>query len=201
MSCFVVFTFLCFISTLQVCEGSICIPLGLDDCECTVEENQCHVCCVLANGMCESTITIAENNETARQLLPGGVGQILEVGFPCNDFNGYCTFFNTCQLIDTDGALRRITDAFFNNAAVQSIVSFFEQYWWAPIVGAVVIVVGLFLLVLGCHFILPRPKHMKKRSDRRKSIRQSRRGRNRVNQGYSGYPASDQVPMRNYGQY
>ncbi len=158
------------------------------------------MCCVLATGVCESTITIAETNTTASQLIPGGVGQVLEVGFPCNNFNGYCNFFNSCQLIDTDGALRRISDVFLNNAVVQSVVDFVQQYWWAPIVGAVVVIVALFLLVLGCHFILPRPKHMKKRSNRRKSIRQSRRGRNRVNNpgGYSGYPQSDLVPMRDY---
>ena len=143
--------------------------------------------------MCESTITIAQDNDTARDLLPNGEGQVLDIGFPCNDFNGYCTFFNMCQLIDTDGAIRRLTNQFLNSATIQSIVDFFREYWWAPIVGAVVIVVGLFLLVLACHFILPRPKHMKKRSERRKSIRQSRRGRNRVNQNYSGYP--DQIPM------
>ena len=155
---------------------------------------------MLADGTCESTINIAENNETARNILPEGVGQVLEIGFPCNDFNGYCNFFNMCQLIDTNGALRRITDAFSNT--ISTVVDFFREYWWAPIVGAIVLIIVLFLIVLGCHFILPRPKHMKKRSERRKSIRQSRRGRNRVNHGgYSGYPAEDRVPMRQYGQY
>ena len=126
---------------------------------------------MLATGVCDSTITIAETNTTASQLIPGGVGQVLDVGFPCDDFNGYCNFFNTCQLIDTDGALKRITNVFLNNAVIQSVVDFITQYWWAPIVGVIVISIILFLLMLGCHFILPRPQHMKKRSKRRTVIR------------------------------
>ena len=129
--------------------------------------------------MCESTITIAQDNATARDILPGREGQVLDIGFPCNDFNGYCTFFNTCQLIDTDGAIRRLTNQFLNSVAVQTVVDFFRQYWWALIVGAVVIVIGLFVLVLACHFILPRPKHMKNRSEHRKSMRKLHR-RNRI---------------------
>ncbi len=130
--------------------------------------------------MCESTITIAQDNDTARDLLPNREGQVLDIGFPCNDFNGYCTFFNTCQLIDTDGAIRRLTNKFLDNETVQDFVNLIRKYWWAPIVGVVVIIIGLFLLVLACHFILPRPKHMKNRSERRKSMRKSHR-RNRIN--------------------
>ena len=41
-------------------------------------------------------------------------------------------------------------------------------------VGAVALLVVLFLVVLGCHCILPRPEHMKKRLQRRKDISKSR---------------------------
>ena len=125
--------------------------------------------------MCESTITIAENNETARQLLPGGVGQILDVGLPCNDFNGYCTFFNTCQPINTNGTLKRITNDIFNSAAIQHVVQLVKKFWWSPIVAFLTVTIGLFLFVLGCHFILPRPHHMENRSKRRSNIRKLNR--------------------------
>ena len=157
------------------------------------------MCCML-EGTCESTITLANDNQTARGLLPDGMGEVLKVGFPCNNFNGYCDFFNRCQQIDTEGALRRITSAFINSETFQTIVSFFMEYWWAPIVILVVVLIVMFLLVLGCHFLLPRPKHMKKRSERRKSIRQSRR-RIRVNR--EQYPLAgyqEQAPYTGYQQ-
>lgn len=170
------------------CTGTICISLGLQDCECTDVSLQCHLCCILPNGTCASTVNILNEDPS---LLPNRTGQVLDVGFPCNNFTGYCDFLNVCRLVDDEGALSRLTDLIFSSQAIQTILTVVEEYFWAPIVGIVVLLILMFLLVLGCHFLLPRPDHMKKRSERRKSIRRSMRRPGRIRQ-------SDEIQMDHY---
>ena len=154
------------------CTGSICIPLQLPDCECFSNEEACHICCSV-EGACTSTFTLSRNNQTARELLPNGEGKILGVGYPCKNFTGYCDFYDKCRLVLKQGALARIT-GFFTSSEVLIAFEYVRQYWWAGVVGAVTLLVVLFLVVLGCHCILPRPEHMKKRLQRRKDISKSR---------------------------
>ena len=133
----------------------------------------------MLNSACNSTLSIAANNETARNLLPNMQGQVLLVGFPCNNFSGYCDFFNVCQPVQSDSALNRITN-FFSSPEVQNFINLVVQYWWAAVIIGVVIIAAMFAFVLICHCLLPRPEHMKKRAERRKTIRRSMR-RPRVN--------------------
>ena len=154
------------------------MPLGLNDCECVESTKQCDVCCVYNNN-CTSTFDIANLDANARAQLPNNQGKNLPVGFPCSNFTGYCDFLNVCRPVDSDSALRRIAE-FFQSQAIQNLITLFQEYWWGVIVGAVVIVIILFVIVFVCHCLLPRPEHMLKRSERRKSIRQSRRHRHPV---------------------
>ena len=156
------------------CTGSICVPLQLQYCECEEDGYQCHICCRLGNGKCVSTILLAKENETARELLPNGMGNVQPVGIPCNSFDGYCDFFNVCRAVNSDGALKRITEFIQGAGVIQTTVFYTTKYWWAGLIGAVVILLMLFLIVLGCHFFLPRPEHMKERSNRRKRARRNR---------------------------
>lgn len=157
------------------CTGSICIPLLLPDCECIGDDVSCHVCCRLPNGTCASTITLAQENNTARSLLPRNEGKVYIIGFPCNNFTGYCDFRNVCRPVKEDGALKAITDFITGNEAIRTALTWVIQYWWAGIIAGVAILVVLFVIVLVCHFILPRPEHMKKRIERRRTIRQNKR--------------------------
>ena len=149
----------------------------------------------MADGTCQSTIVIAETNTTARNLLPSGTGKVLAVGFPCNNFNGYCDFYNRCKLIDTEGSLRRLTSDILDNETFQTVLNFLQSYWWAPIVAFIVILIILFLVVLGCDFLLPRPKHMVKRYERRKNIRHNRIHANR---GQYAFNYDTDVQLRNF---
>ena len=171
------------------------MPLNLRDCECTEPGLKCHVCCEL-NGVCTSTISLAENNMTARENLPDGVGQNLQVGFPCDNFNGYCDFLNNCQPVQSEGALRRLTEL-FTGEQLESIIRYITEYWWAAVVGSIVILIVLFVIVLACHCLLPRPEHMKKRGERRKSLRRSYSQRRRSRRAVRN---SDEYPMSGYHQ-
>ena len=48
---------------------------------------------------CVSTIV----NTTLAERLPGGEGQQLPVGAPCNNFQGYCDILNNCFIVDNEG--------------------------------------------------------------------------------------------------
>ena len=181
-----------------MCTGSICVPLDLRDCECTQDGQKCHVCCEL-KGVCTSTILLAKDNETAQGLLPNGIGQNLQVGFPCDNFNGYCDFFYTCQPVQSQGALDRLRD-FLGGQQLQNLISYVSSYWWGAVIGGVVLIVVLFFIVLACHFLLPRPEHMKKRGERRKSLRRSYSQRRRSRRIMRNAGSSDEYPMSGYHQ-
>ena len=157
------------------CTGTICVLLGLLECECTQSDRLCHVCCRASNGTCVSTILYAKESTSISSLLPNQTGQTLGVGFPCNNYSGYCDFYYQCRSINEQGALVRLSNLIAGSDAVLTAISWVTTYWWAAVIGGVMILIVLFLIVLGCHCILPRPEHMKKRSERRKNIRTRQR--------------------------
>ena len=140
--------------------------LELPDCECVTEGQECHVCCVL-NGVCTSTFDIADSPKGS--LLPDG-GAYIAVGFPCANFTGFCDLLNNCQPVDSEGALTRLTNFLLNNV-ITSALDWIINMWWAVLLIIVGFLLIMFFIVLGCHFLLPRPEHVRKRSERRRSIR------------------------------
>ena len=172
----------CILPYLQQCTGTVCVSLGLSNCECPTAGESCHICCELSNGTCASTIRIAaENTDGLRDRLPNSMGRYQEVGFPCGNFTGYCDFFNNCMIVNSEGALRRLTNI-FSSEAFLSAIDWIRNMWWAVLIIGVGVLVIMFFIVLICHLILPRPEHAKKRAERRNTIRKSRKEqrRNRV---------------------
>lgn len=153
------------------CTGSVCVLLQLPDCECTDEELSCHVCCQIPDGTCISTINLPQQNESAGEILLDTKGKLLPVGHACKNYTGFCDFFNKCRPVNEEGALTRLTNIISGSTTVLTAVSWLRQYWWASIIMAVAILVILFVIVLACHCLLPRPEHMKKRGERRRTIR------------------------------
>ena len=102
----------------QQCTGTVCVSLGLANCECPTEGESCHVCCMLSNGTCASTIRIAaENTDGLRNLLPNSMGRFQQIGFPC----GNCDFINNCMIVNSEGALRRLTNIFSSEEFLRAI--------------------------------------------------------------------------------
>ena len=162
------------LSYLQQCTGTVCVSLSLSNCECPTAAESCHICCELSNGTCASTIRIAaENTDGLRDRLPNSMGRY-QVGFPCGNFTGYCDFFNNCMIVNSEGALRRLTNI-FSSEAFLSAIDWIRNMWWAVLLIGVGVLVIMFFIVLICHLILPRPKHAKKRAERRRTIRRSRK--------------------------
>ena len=161
------------------------------NCECSLQTEACHVCCKLDNGSCISTIALASENST---MLPNGMGAIRPVGFPCQQFTGYCDFFDNCAMIDSDGALRRLANIFsqFFGPAIEWI----RDMWWAVLLIAVGVLVIMFVIVLVFHLILPRPKHAKHRAERRRTLRQRKQA-----QPQQGYPMESTPYTSQYHPY
>ena len=173
----------------------MCVALNLTQCECSNVTQACHVCCVL-NGTCTSTIQIANDNIMGlRDQLPGQMGRNIQVGRPCANFTGYCDFLNSCMLANEDGALFRLANLLFNSAAFRRFLDFIRTMWWVLVIAGVGLLVILFFVVLFFHCVLPRPKHVKSREERR-SIR--RRHRNQQHDG--GYNTQQDFPPGHYPQ-
>ena len=133
----------------------------------------CHVCCVY-NGVCTSSIVLAQQNETIRNRLPGMMGRNVTVGSPCANFTGYCDFLSNCRSADENGALVRLGNLFFNSEAFRRAIDFVTRMWWVVLIVAVVILVIMFAVVILFHCILPRPEHAKNRDERRRTKRRNR---------------------------
>ena len=179
------------IYSLQVCNGSICIAINSEPCECRNESQACDACCQLDIG-CVSTFDIAERNINGlRDLLPNGIGVHLQVGQPCANFTGNCDFLNRCFLVDENGALLRLADLFFNSDTFNATLDFISNMWWVILLIAVVVLIVMFMVVLFFHCVLPRPEHAINRA-RRKSIRRQRKvGHYPENQGRYREPHQD----------
>ena len=153
----------------QECTGSICIPLGLIQCECPTIEEACDVCCTLGNGSCVSTLRIASDDVNGlASKLPEGKGRNIGVGEACGNFTGYCDFLYNCQLVNSEGALSRLANIVLNQASINNVIDIVSSYWWAILLGGVGTLMLMFFVVVLCHFTLPRPEHMKRRAQKRR---------------------------------
>ena len=63
-----------------ICDGSVCLVMGLQDCECTAVAQQCHVCCI-RDGVCDSSFSLF-GATTGGQAQPAG--------HTCSNSQGFC---------------------------------------------------------------------------------------------------------------
>jgi hypothetical protein len=71
------------------------------------------------------------------------------------------------------GALDRIS-SLFSSTNINVVIDFVTEKWWAVLIAVVGMLAGFFVLVLIIHLLLPRPEHVKHRSQRRQTIRRQR---------------------------
>lgn len=147
-----------------VCSGSLCQAFGLQDCQCTENEDQlCDLCCL--NGEeCASTFILANTG-----VIPAGSGQRIESGMSCNDFNGYCNTDEppTCITVDNEDALDDLLDL-FSVETLNNIRRWLSTYWYVPIAIVVVLVIIMLLLHVTYRKRLPIKQSFR---DARNSIR------------------------------
>ena len=101
-------------------------------------------------------------------LLPAG-GLSTPPGGVCMDNLGYCDFLGNCRPTASEGALSRLAGALFGSDAVETIIEWVEDMWWAVLLIGLGILVVLFIIVFLVQLALPKPAHVKARKERRKS--------------------------------
>lgn len=117
------------------CKGSRCLKFGKKECQCKEQENQCLLCCMV--GMDENSCS--PHNETNRTRIE------LQPGAPCNNFQGYCDILHKCRGVDSEGPLERIKNLLFGGDAIDNLVDWVKEYWWA----AILIGIGLIIFMAG----------------------------------------------------
>ena len=88
------------------------------------------------------------------------------------------------MVVNSDGALNRLANIV--GTTISLAIDWIRDMWWAVLLMGVGVLLIMFFIVLVCHLILPRPEHAKFRAERRRSIRQSRRGQRPVQVNPSG---------------
>ena len=116
----------------QECIGSRCLKFGMAECQCTQTEYQCVLCCDDGNGC-------TPHNET------GKTDNKLQPGAPCDNFQGYCDILSRCRGVDSEGPLERIKNLLFGGDAIDNLVDWVKEYWWA----AILIGLGLIIFMAG----------------------------------------------------
>ena len=69
-------------------------------------------------------------------------------GAPCNNFQGYCDILHTCRGVDSEGPLERIKNLLFGGDAIDNLVDWVKEKWWAAILiglGLIVFMAGRYL--------------------------------------------------------
>lgn len=88
------------------------------------------------------------------------------------DNQGYCDFLGNCRPTASEGALSRLAGAFFNSDAINTVIDWVQDMWWAVLLIALGVLLFLFAIVFLVQLALPTPAHVKARRERQKQARQ-----------------------------
>ena len=143
----------------------------MEECQCTSAQEACNLCCKGHNpdstcsGATKSSNPLAAN--LSNMLPPGGFC------FAANGESGYCDFTGKCRSVDGNGALNQLTD-FFTSTEFQMALEWIANMWWVLVVAVVCLLGIMFVIVLICHFTLPKPKYQKEKVVYRETLRRYR---------------------------
>jgi len=90
----------------------------------------------------------------------------------CNQNEGYCDFLGNCRPTASEGALSRLAGALFGSDAVDTVIEWVEDMWWAVLLIALGVLLFLFAIVFIVQLILPTPAHVKARKERHRQSKQ-----------------------------
>uniref|UniRef100_A0A8C6Q5D7 ADAM10 endopeptidase n=1 Tax=Nothobranchius furzeri TaxID=105023 RepID=A0A8C6Q5D7_NOTFU len=95
-----------------VCAESVCVKHDLQQCDCPGDnmKEKCHMCCQQPDNpkTCASTTSSVLSRYFQGTSLP------LVGGAPCAGNRGYCDKFHMCRLLDADGPIARLKNAFLH---------------------------------------------------------------------------------------
>ncbi|XP_022109880.1 disintegrin and metalloproteinase domain-containing protein 10-like [Acanthaster planci] len=172
------------------CSLSVCSIHNLEECQCSTETEKCEICCQNpdqpASCVAASRINIRGPNE---ELL------YKDAGSPCDDYMGYCDFFDSCRLANEDGPLAGIIRKIFfseEDQLTDVIWSWIMANWWVILIIVVVLIIVMILVVFVCERLIPttNPWHKEKEQLMRRASAnvQLQKKRNRGSRYYGDPP-------------
>ncbi|XP_048109384.1 LOW QUALITY PROTEIN: disintegrin and metalloproteinase domain-containing protein 10 [Alosa alosa] len=133
------------------CSLSLCAKYGLGQCDCPGESmrEKCHMCCQQINEpkTCASTTSsvLAKHFRGKRVALVAGA--------PCSGNQGYCDKFQICRLLDADGPIARLKNAFLHLDDFDDLGDWMVAHWWAILLA----ILTLSAVMAGTVLVFGRP--------------------------------------------
>ncbi|XP_063145418.1 disintegrin and metalloproteinase domain-containing protein 10-like [Candoia aspera] len=112
-----------------LCEGSLCIQHGLEECHCASSSlrGRCQLCCQLT-GQAE---TCASTSSKIWDHFFNGSDIPLIPGSPCANKNGYCDKFHVCRFVDEDGPIARVKNFILDFIEMDDLATWMKAHWCA----------------------------------------------------------------------
>ncbi|XP_018583626.2 disintegrin and metalloproteinase domain-containing protein 10 [Scleropages formosus] len=133
------------------CVQSLCVKYGLESCDCLSESmtEKCHMCCQQPGepNTCASTMSSVLSQFFQGKRLA------LVAGTPCSDKQGYCDKFHACRLLDADGPIARLKNAFLHLDGFDDLSEWMKAYWWAILLA----ILAVFAVMAGTALLCGQP--------------------------------------------
>ncbi|KAG9350692.1 hypothetical protein JZ751_024581 [Albula glossodonta] len=119
------------------CAQSLCLKHGLEQCDCSEvsKAERCHMCCQQPG----KPKTCASTTSSVLHKFFQGASIALVAGAPCSDKQGYCDRFHVCRLLDADGPIARLKNAFLHLNEFEDIAEWMKAHWWAILLAISVV--------------------------------------------------------------
>ncbi|KAM4629073.1 disintegrin and metalloproteinase domain-containing protein 10 [Polymixia lowei] len=125
------------------CAESLCVKHGLQQCDCPGDsmKEKCHMCCQQPDKpeTCASTTSSVLSRQFQRRRVA------LVAGAPCSANWGYCDKFHVCRLLDADGPIARLKNAYLNLDDFDDPAEWMMAHWWAILLAILIL-----SAVMGC---------------------------------------------------
>ncbi|KAJ8408273.1 hypothetical protein AAFF_G00256870 [Aldrovandia affinis] len=111
------------------CAQSLCLKHGLEQCDCSEVSvtEKCHMCCQEPG----KPKTCASTTSSVMSKFFRGASIPLVAGAPCFDKQGYCDNFHVCRILDADGPIARLKNAFLHLNEFEDMADWMKAHWWA----------------------------------------------------------------------
>ncbi|KAL4658865.1 disintegrin and metalloproteinase domain-containing protein 10-like [Arapaima gigas] len=130
------------------CAESLCVKYGLEQCDCPWESmtEKCYMCCQQPGeaNTCASTTSSVLSKFFQGKRFP------LVAGAPCLDKQGYCDKFHVCRLLDADGPIARLKNAFLHSDKFEDLSDWMKARWWAILLAIFAVSAGMAGTILLC---------------------------------------------------
>ncbi|KAJ8277378.1 hypothetical protein GJAV_G00074520 [Gymnothorax javanicus] len=110
------------------CVFSRCLQYGLQQCDCSEVSatEKCYLCCQEPGKpkTCANTASSVLSKYFHGERVP------LVAGAPCFNKRGYCDMFHVCRILDADGPIARLKNAFLHLNDFDDLPEWMEAHWW-----------------------------------------------------------------------